>query len=288
MLALTVLYETLFTQFLSSYFLVFSPMTSPNSTPPNSPENDFFSGSFSGSFNAAWDLSRAIAERFQETSRSVGYIVGPLLQQTLELGTEKVGEVVSPIAENPLVKSATRIPGLSWLMAALGQVDGERVRWDVEALQQQYPTESPEQLAQRVITEASWKAAQVGLVTNFIPPVAFVMAPIDWGAITVLQANMIYRIATIYGFSPEEPARRGEVLTLWGLSSGGSGMVKNGLNVVELLPGVGTAVGITADVALLYGAGFLACQFYEAKRAKAQAAVDANAPTRIEQTEVSK
>jgi uncharacterized protein (DUF697 family) len=77
---------------------------------------------------------------------------------------------------------------------------------------------------------------------------------------------MVYRIAGAYGFSLKDPARRGEALGIFGLSVGGSGTLKVGLGLVELLPGVGAVVGASSNAALLYSLGYAACRFYEAKR----------------------
>ena len=192
--------------------------------------------------------------------------VADKLYQLIEQSTETVGKIVTPIAENPLIKFATKVPGISWLMAALGQVDVEKVQREVDELRRSYPLESAEQLAQRVIVETAWRAAGIGLVTNFIPPLALMLFAVDLGAIAALQAGMIYRIAAIYGFPPHEQTRRGELLAIWGLSAGGSGVLKMGLGLVELLPGIGAAVGITSDAALLYGLGYLATRFYETKQ----------------------
>ena len=192
--------------------------------------------------------------------------VADRLYQLIEQSTETVGKIVTPIAENPLIKFATKVPGISWLMAALGQVDVEKVQREVDELRRTYPLESAEQLAQRVIVETAWRAAGIGLVTNFVPPLALMLFAVDLGAIAALQAGMIYRIAAIYGFPPHEQTRRGELLAIWGLSAGGSGVLKMGLGLVELLPGIGAAVGITSDAALLYGLGYLATRFYETKQ----------------------
>jgi uncharacterized protein (DUF697 family) len=151
-------------------------------------------------------------------------------------------------------------------MAALGQVNVERVQQEVDALRQQYPLDTPDRLAQRVIADTAWKAAGIGLVTNIIPPVALMLFAADLGAISALQAEMIYRIAIIYGFSPTDVARRGEVLAIWSLSTGSSGALKMGLSFVELLPGIGAVVGSAGDATLLYSLGHLACRFYEAKQ----------------------
>lgn len=213
--------------------------------------------------------SQIMAEQIKEPFTTVGNTVGDTLHSLVEQSTEVVGKVVTPIAENSMIKYATKLPGINWLMAALGQVDEDAVQREVAALRQKYPIDTTEQLAQRVITETTWNAARVGLFTNFLPPLALMLFALDLGAVAALQAKMIYQIAAIYGFAPEDPTRRGEVLAIWGLSTSSSGFLKTGLSFVEIIPGVGAAVGITTDAALIYAVGMLACQFYETKLKKA-------------------
>lgn len=222
--------------------------------------------SMSEAIAAAVQASQMLGDRARQAATAASDQVMPGLYQFVERSTETVGHVVTPIAENPLVRFATKVPGISWLMAALGQVDVDRVQQEVSELKRTYPLETQEQLAQRIITETTWKAAGVGLATNLIPPFALMLFAVDLGAIAALQANMIYRIATIYGFSPKEPTRRGEVLAIWGLLTGGSSVLKTGLSVVELIPGLGTVIGTAGDATLLYSLGFLACRFYEEKQ----------------------
>lgn len=207
-------------------------------------------------------LTEMIAAISTEASRSLV----PGLQALLEQGTETVGRVVTPIAENPLVQQATRLPGVSWLMAALGQVNIERAEQEVAELRQKYPLETSQQLAQRIIGDTAFKAAGIGLVTNILPPFAVTLLAVDIAAITALQAEMAYRIAAAYGFSLHEPTRRGEVLALWGLSVSGGGVFKAGMSIVEMIPLLGAGVGVVTDAALLYSLGFIALQFYEAKQ----------------------
>lgn len=214
----------------------------------------------------ARQTSQEIADTLKDASTAAGETFGNSLHRFVAQGTETVGKVVTPIATNPLIKFATKVPGVSWLMAALGQVDVDAVQRDVAELRLKYPLDRDDELAQRVIADTAWKAAGIGLATNFIPPLALMLFAVDFGAIAALQAEMIYRIAAIYGFSPIDPTRRGEVLTLWGLSMGGSEAVKVGLSVVELVPVLGAAVGSAGNAAILYGLGAAACRFYEAKR----------------------
>lgn len=223
----------------------------------------------------AMRVSQEIADQLKAPMSNLGEMLGDRLHDWVEQSTEVVGNVVTPIAENPMVKYATRLPGVSWLMAALGQVDEGKVQQEVASLRVSYPLESTEQLAQRVITETTWNAARIGLFTNFLPPLAVMFFAVDLGAVAALQAKMIYKIAALYGFSPNDSARRGEVLTIWGVSTGSSGFLKTGLSFVEILPGVGAAVGITTDAALIYTVGSFACRFYETKQNRQKKAATA-------------
>ncbi|MGA7954830.1 MAG: EcsC family protein [Gloeobacterales cyanobacterium] len=198
-----------------------------------------------------------------------------VVRAVIEQGTERLGQFVAPIAEHPLIRYATKIPGIQWVMAALGQVNVEQVQQEVAKLRQQYPLETAEQLAHRVIVDTAIKAGGIGLLTNLIPPLALTLLGVDLAAMTALQAEMIYRIAAIYGFSVHEPTRRGEVLAIFGLAAGSSNLVKSGLSIVELIPIVGTVVGTTSNAALMYSLGHVACAYYEAQqKAIIQAAKD--------------
>lgn len=215
-------------------------------------------------------ISEMIATTIK-TATATGEMVGSMLYWLVEQSTETVGRIVTPLAENQVVQYATKVPGLRWLMAAIGQVNVEKVQQDVAELKQRYPIDTPEQLANRIISDVSLKAAGIGLLANAVPPLALSLFAVDLTAIAALQAEMIYRIAAIYGFSLSDPTRRGEVLAIWGLSTGGAGVLKTGLNFVEVLPVVGTIVGPSSNAALLYTLGHIARYFYDEKTKSAQA-----------------
>jgi uncharacterized protein (DUF697 family) len=201
--------------------------------------------------NATANTGNAVVSRFQ-----------PLFEPV----TATVGSVVGPIANLPFIRFATALPGMKWLLAALGQVNVAEVRSQVDDLRQQYPQADKRALAQRVMAETALRAAGVGLATNLAPSIAFALTLVDIGAIAALQANMIYRIATIYGYSPTDHDRRGEVLAIWLLSSSASGMVKSGMSIFELIPGLGAVLGVATDTSLVYSVGYFACRYYETKR----------------------
>jgi uncharacterized protein (DUF697 family) len=208
---------------------------------------------------------QVMSESLQTSVDSAGDAFIRFIYPAIEQATRIVGTTVAPIADIPFIKYATAIPGLSWLLAALGQVNAEKVQREVAELRAKYPLDTDVQLAQRVIGKTTFRAAQVGFLTNIIPPVALFLFALDIGAIAALQAEMIYKIATIYGFSTEDVERRGEVLAIWAVFTGSSGTLKSGLSFLEVLPGAGTVVGIAADAGIIYGVGFLACRYYEVK-----------------------
>lgn len=201
------------------------------------------------------------------TANHLNTLITPPAFQAIETGTEKIGTAVKPIAEHPWIKYVSKIPGINWLLTGLGQVDAEKAQKDVDQLRREYPLETPQQLAHRIMVDTAVKAGGFGLVTNIIPPLALTLFAVDIAAITTLQAEMVYRIASVYGFSLNEPTRRGEVLAIFGLSLGSSGPIKLGLSFFEILPFLGAFIGASSNAALIYTLGYVTCRFYETKQA---------------------
>lgn len=222
----------------------------------------------SSSYGDAGRMMQALAETVQTSANAAGDTLVDIAYPVIAQSTELLGRTVAPIADIPLIKFATAVPGLSWLLAALGQVNADEVRKAIADLRLKHPLDTDEQLVQRVMSQATWRAAQVGLLTNLLPPLAIFLFALDLGAIAALQADMIYKIAAIYGFSPDDTARRGEVLAIWGFSTGSSSILKSGLSLVEILPGIGAAVGVASDASILYGVGFLAHRYYIIKQTR--------------------
>ena len=202
-----------------------------------------------------------------EVAAQTGETLGKVTHQLVEQSTTTIGHVVTPILDNPFVRYAAKFPGVGWLLTALGQVNPAQAQAEIQTLRQTYAQESAAQLAHRVMVDTALKAAGVGIVTNIVPPIALMLFAVDIAAVTALQAGMVYRIAGIYGLPLDAPARRGEVLAIFGLAFGGSSALKVGLSLVEALPIVGPVIGAASDAALIYGLGYVACRYYEAKQA---------------------
>lgn len=211
----------------------------------------------------------AVATNLQATVQSVTNAVDTLIptaHKWIEHSTEGLGQAATFVAENPLIKATARLPGLRWMSAALGQINPLDIQQQTQQLRQKYPQDSPDQLVQRIIQSAALNAAGVGLATNLLPPIAVALFAIDIAAVATLQAEMLYRIADLYDFAADEPTRRGEVLAIYALSVGGTGVLKTFLSIPETIPVVGAVIGASSDAALLFGLGQVANQYYAAKR----------------------
>ncbi len=193
---------------------------------------------------------------------------GEAAHQALQDATEFLGKGVEPLASSPFMDWVARFPGMGWILAALGRVNTAKITAEVAQLRADHPLETAAELSDRIIKSAALTAGSIGLLTNFVPPLALTLFAVDLLAVAMLQAEMIYRVAAAYGFSLQDPARRGEVLTIFGFSLAASSAIKTGLSVVEMVPVVGTALGATSNAALIYTLGNAAKQFYAGKANK--------------------
>ena len=185
-------------------------------------------------------------------------------QNILEQTTTSTGKTLEWIAENPLIKTVDNAFGLDWLMAFLGKVDTAKIRATVDKMRSQYPDATPNEIAHRLIVRKTWSAGRLGLATNIIPPIAALFLGIELIATTKLQGELVYEIAATYNLDLEDPARRGEVLAIFGLSLGAD-IFTTGLTVVEIIPGIGALVSASTNAAMLYVLGQTACRFYQGK-----------------------
>jgi uncharacterized protein (DUF697 family) len=185
-------------------------------------------------------------------------------QKILERTTVSTGETLDWISSNPVLQAADKIIGLDWLMPFLGKADTTKIKQVVAQMRSQYPHETADQIAQRLIIQKTWSGGRLGLLTNIIPPIAALFLGIELIATTKLQTEMVYEIAAAYNLDLNEPARRGEVLAIFGLSLGAD-VLKTSLSVVEIIPGIGAVIGASTNAAMLYVLGQTACRFYQAK-----------------------
>lgn len=141
-------------------------------------------------------------------------------QKIFEQTTVTTGQTLDWIAGNPVLSAADNIIGLDWLMTFLGQANTAKIEATVEAMRSQHPLFTPDQIAQHLIVQKTWEGGRLGLLTNIVPPIAAFFLGIELIATTKLQTEMVYEIAAAYGLDLNEPARRGEVLAIFGLSLG--------------------------------------------------------------------
>lgn len=217
---------------------------------------------------AAGGLS-SFSETFGRAVGAIAQFPEAALQQVHDLlspATTKAGETIEWVGNNWFVRRISRFLNLNWLIGASDSVNLEKAEAAVKKLQQEHPEESPEQIAHRIMVEKATRAGGIGLATSFLPGVALALLAVDLAATTQLQTEMVHQIAAAYGLSLKDPARKGEVLTIFGLGLGGGRLLRlAGLGVLRNVPFAGAFIGASSNAAMLYSLGYAACRFYEAK-----------------------
>lgn len=269
------------------------PLEINTSTPSVAPEED--GQSFLESFaKTVGDVTEAITHTAQtgkavmETAKEVGGSVGSTAFQAgiaavgtaaaaaeaaakqthrlIEQATQGAGQAVDRVSDNWLVRRVSGVLNLNWLVGATDRVDIKKAEAAVKKLQQEHPNESPSRIAHRIMVEKATRAGGIGLASSILPGAALALLAIDLAATTQLQAEMVYQIAATYGLDLEDPARKGEVLAIFGLGLGGGRALRTaGLGLLRNVPFAGAMIGASSNAAMIYSLGYAACRFYEAK-----------------------
>ncbi|MTJ09471.1 hypothetical protein [Anabaena sp. UHCC 0204] len=180
--------------------------------------------------------------------------------------TQVVGQALAIVGNNPTLQTAIKSLNQDWLNPLMDQVDVVKAEAAVRKLQQEYPNEKPPEIAHRLMLEKSLLAGTSGLASSLAPGQAAAMFAVDYVATAALSAELVYQIAAAYGMDLQNSERKGEVVAIFGLGLGGKTAIKAGLGLLRNLPVAGAVIGASSNAVMIYGLGYAACQFYEAKQ----------------------
>lgn len=211
-----------------------------------------------------------LATWMSEAAKWMGESSAKQVYTWLEQTTQGTGQVVSAAGNNSVVRRLSGVLKLDWLMGISDRVDLQKAEAEVRKIQQKYPDEAPSQIAHRIMVEKAVYAGGMGLASSLIPGAALALLAVDLAATTALQTEMVYQIAAAYGLDLQDPARKGEVLAIFGLALGGSKALRAGLSFLRNVPLAGAMIGAGTNATMLYSLGYAACRFYAAKQAAAQ------------------
>lgn len=191
--------------------------------------------------------------------------VGGAVVGGISSATSSAGYAIEAVGNSPLIRQAAEMFNADWFLKILDQVDAAASDAAVQQLKQQYPNESAYQIAQRIIGQKAVFAGASGFATTIVPGSAAALFAVDLAATTSLQAEMVYQIACAYGMDLKDPARKGEVVAVFGLAFGGKMAIKAGLGLLRNIPIAGAVIAASSDAVMLYTLGQASCAFYEAK-----------------------
>ena len=191
--------------------------------------------------------------------------VGGAITNAALQAPEGVGYLLGLVGDSPQLQQLTKALRVDWLVTIIDQVDIVKAETQVTRLQQQYPHEQASEIAHRLMLEKALYVGGSGLASSLVPGFAAALLAVDLAATTAMQAEMVYQIAYAYGLNLQEPARKGEVIAIFGLALGSGCAIKAGLGFLRNVPIAGAVIGASTNAATLYALGHAACQFYEAK-----------------------
>lgn len=238
--------------------------------------------------NTMSTTGQAIAETIDHTSKNLGQTVADtskvtqqVTQAVITQTTTEVGKLVKEVPshvgntidfinknslnQNPFLKKFMGNIKVDWLLNLINQVDIVSAQNAVNNLKEAHPTETPRQIAHRIILEKATYLATMGLVTSLVPGLSAALLTADLAATTAIYAETIYQIAGAYGLPLQDPARKGEILAVFGLTLGSNYAIKAGVGLFRNIPLAGAVIGAGSNAALLYSLGYVACNFYEAQ-----------------------
>jgi uncharacterized protein (DUF697 family) len=226
----------------------------------------FAVGTAVGVGTAAGSIAVEAGKAVAETATEVGEAAAKQTHNLIEQATHTAGQFANYLGDNWLIRKLSGVLNLNWLVGASDNVNLEKAAAAVKKLQQEHPNESPSQISHRIMVEKAAMAGGIGLATSVLPGIAVALLAIDLAATTELQSEMVYQIAAAYGLDLKDPARKGEVLAIFGLALGGGRLLKAaGLGLLKNVPFAGAVIGASSNATMIYSLGYAACRFYEAK-----------------------
>lgn len=222
--------------------------------------------------DAAGTVGGAVGGVAVVTAGAVGSAVGSFTRTVggavvggISTATSSAGYLIDAVGNSPLIQNLDRTFQADWLLKILDQIDLNKAEIEVQRLKQEYPNESANQIAQRIIGQKAVLAGATGFATTIFPGSAAALFSVDLIATTSLQAEMVYQIACSYGMDLSSPTRKGEVIAVFGLAFGGKMAIKAGLGLLRNVPVAGTVIAVSSEAIMLYILGQASCAFYEAK-----------------------
>ncbi|NES08102.1 MAG: EcsC family protein [Okeania sp. SIO2F4] len=222
-------------------------------------QNSSFFGSLFGSVRGA---AQVVGNATVQAACGAGEAIGSVAVNT----THGLGYVTEMVNNSRLLSPLTKALKIE-LLEIVDQIDIVKAETEIQRLQQKYPNESPSEISHRVILEKAIYVGGTGVATSIVPGIGLGLIAVDLTVTTAIQAEMVYQIAYAYGFDLQEPARKGEVLGIFGLAVGGGQALKAGLGFMRNVPLAGAVIGGSTNAVMLYSLGYAACRFYEAKLA---------------------
>lgn len=198
-------------------------------------------------------LRNLVQERLQSASRVVEGQIAPQVVSWVATTRSRLGDSLQAVRTSDWMQQIGRTIGANWILQLLDQVNLQKVRETVTALQLEHPGESPPELAQRLIQRKAVFAGGVGVASGLLPPgINLPLVAADVVATVMLEIELIYEIACLYGLDSSDPDRKGEAVLVLALGSGADRLAGAGTQALKQAVGQQMARMSTEQLAALW------------------------------------
>lgn len=223
-----------------------------------------------GVAKSAKDLGQGTIERSKEVAKSATEVAQGVTKSAIEQGkavkqeaTQFIGKklqtnqesISKKLEENQIAKEAS-------VKAYLKEIDLNEVEEIADEICDKYPSETPEKLSQRLIRQQVVRVSKNSVVTTVIPGKIAETVGIDYMAIALMEAEIIFQIAAVYGFDPRLAIRRKEAYAIIDRVRRSTRSGRIATSVTQTIPIARGIFFIGTDAVLVYLVGDTARQFY--------------------------
>ena len=175
------------------------------------------------------------------------------------------GTLLDQVEGNQQFQDLAKQPQIKPFLLALERVDIQNAQRDVQKIMKNHPDWNAEKVADQLIREKAILLGTQGLVSSLVPGFAAGLMAVDLASSLVIQAELIYQIACAHAMDLDDPARKAEVLTIFGLALGSGMALKVGVGyAARNIPVAGALVGAGGNAVMTYAVGFAAYSYYNA------------------------
>ncbi|MGH7997870.1 MAG: hypothetical protein ACREPR_00150 [Brasilonema sp.] len=195
------------------------------------------------------DVAKSAIDRGKAAQQETRQFFGDKLEQNQESLRKK-------LEENQTAKEAAA-------KVHIEQINLDEIETFVAHICTKFPKAKPEQIAQRLLRRQLLRVSRTSAVMSVVPGKMAESVGVDYVEIALIQAEIIFQIAAVYGFELQALESKDEAFAIIDRVLRANRLARIGLSATQMIPFAGGFIGTGTDTYLVYQIGNTAQQFYK-------------------------